>query len=106
MAHGNVSNVNGRNPVSVTIDNTLVCRTKLACLSGEASSRFATPNYKTEKSMKPTRRSACGCWSLFALFFALGGILPASAQEALPRPQPPFKGHVGLTPKDSTLDFP
>lgn len=28
------------------------------------------------------------------------------AQEVLPRPEPPFKGHIGLTPDDSTLDFP
>jgi len=43
-----------------------------------------------------------------ALSFALLaiGLIPAAAQEALPRPAPPFKGHIGLTPKDSTLDFP
>jgi arylsulfatase A-like enzyme len=45
-------------------------------------------------------------WMLFALLFALGGILPASAQDVLPRPEPPFKGHIGRTVKDSTLDFP
>lgn len=38
--------------------------------------------------------------------FALGCLLPANAQEALPRPAPPFKGHIGLTSKDSTPDFP
>jgi arylsulfatase A-like enzyme len=27
-------------------------------------------------------------------------------QEVLPRPQAPFKGHIGTTAKDSTLDFP
>jgi arylsulfatase len=32
--------------------------------------------------------------------------IPASAQEGLPPPEPPFKGHIGRTPKDSTLDFP
>ncbi|MFL5378679.1 MAG: sulfatase-like hydrolase/transferase, partial [Myxococcales bacterium] len=37
----------------------------------------------------------------FALF-ALG----ASAQEVLPRPEQPFKGHIGRTVKDSTKDFP
>jgi arylsulfatase A-like enzyme len=28
------------------------------------------------------------------------------AQEILPRPEPPFKGHIGPTVQDSTLDFP
>jgi Sulfatase len=28
------------------------------------------------------------------------------AQEVLPRPEPPFKGHIGATVQDSTLDFP
>src|SRR5271170_896505 len=45
-------------------------------------------------------------WALLVILFAASGLIPASAQEVLPRPQPPFKGHVGLTPKDSTLDFP
>ena len=45
-------------------------------------------------------------WALPMTLFAVSGILPASAQDVLPRPQPPFKGHIGLTPKDSTLDFP
>jgi arylsulfatase A-like enzyme len=33
-------------------------------------------------------------------------VLSANAQEVLPRPEPPFKGHIGLTAKDSTPDFP
>ena len=46
---------------------------------------------------------------------AITGILTAGflamasmchAQEVLPRPEPPFKGHVGATVQDSTLDFP
>jgi arylsulfatase A-like enzyme len=37
---------------------------------------------------------------------AFGCLLPANAQESLPRPAPPFKGHIGLTPKDSAPDFP
>ena len=45
-------------------------------------------------------------WTLPLTLFAMSGVLPAGAQEALPHPQPPFKGHIGLTPKDSTLDFP
>ncbi len=31
---------------------------------------------------------------------------PAGAQEVLPRPEQPFKGHIGRTVKDSTKDFP
>ena len=30
----------------------------------------------------------------------------AKAQDVLPRPEPPFKGHIGRTTKDSTPDFP
>jgi len=29
-----------------------------------------------------------------------------AAQDVLPRPEPPFKGHIGRTAKDSTPDFP
>jgi arylsulfatase len=28
------------------------------------------------------------------------------AQEVLPRPEPPFEGHIGRTTKESTKDFP
>jgi len=31
---------------------------------------------------------------------------PARGQEVLPRPEQPFKGHIGRTVKDSTKDFP
>ena len=44
--------------------------------------------------------------AFIVLIFALVGMVPVRAQEALPRPAPLFKGHVGLTPKDSTLNFP
>src|ERR1700723_4715163 len=30
----------------------------------------------------------------------------ARAQDVLPRPQPPFKGHIGRTVEESTKDFP
>jgi arylsulfatase A-like enzyme len=36
------------------------------------------------------------------IFYAI----TAAAQEVLPRPEPPFKGHIGTTAKDSTPDFP
>ena len=32
--------------------------------------------------------------------------LPARAQEVLPRPEQPFKGHIGRTVEESTKDFP
>ena len=42
--------------------------------------------------------------------FALGAgaivSLPTGAQEMLPRPEQPFAGHIGLTAKESTKDFP
>jgi arylsulfatase len=41
---------------------------------------------------------------LAAAFF--GMIFMATAQEILPRPEPPFKGKIGRTAKDSTPDFP
>jgi len=45
---------------------------------------------------------------LAVLSLALGAAiaLPAGAQEVLPKPEQPFKGHIGRTTKDSTLDFP
>jgi arylsulfatase A-like enzyme len=33
-------------------------------------------------------------------------VAPVAAQEVLPRPEPPFKGKIGRTVKDSTPDFP
>jgi arylsulfatase len=43
-----------------------------------------------------------------ALGLVLGAAaaLTAEAQEVLPRPEQPFKGHIGRTVKDSTKDFP
>ena len=41
------------------------------------------------------------CVALTAAF-----ALPAAAQDALPRPDPPFKGPIGRAIKDSTKDFP
>jgi arylsulfatase len=46
---------------------------------------------------KATLASALG-WSSFPK--------PAQAQEVLPLPEPPFKGKIGRTVKDSTPDFP
>jgi len=45
---------------------------------------------------------------LAGLSFVLGAVFAptARAQEVLPRPEPPFKGHIGRTIKDSTKDFP
>jgi len=43
-----------------------------------------------------------------ALSVVLGTVyaLPAGAQEALPRPEQPFKGKIGRTAKESKTDFP
>src|SRR3979411_1998166 len=40
----------------------------------------------------------------FALTAAFA--LPAMAQDVIPRPEQPFKGHIGRTVGDSTKDFP
>jgi arylsulfatase A-like enzyme len=46
--------------------------------------------------------------TITALTLALSALLAlsAQAQEVLPRPEQPFKGHIGRTVKDSTQDFP
>src|SRR5262249_43489331 len=41
-----------------------------------------------------------------ALVLSAALVFPASAQNGLPRPEPPFKGKIGRTAKDSTPDFP
>jgi hypothetical protein len=41
-----------------------------------------------------------------ALACAVAIALPAGAQEVLPRPEQPFGGKIGRTPKESTPDFP
>src|SRR5256885_16549430 len=45
---------------------------------------------------------------LHSLVFVLAAALcgTAFAQDVLPRPEPPFKGHIGRTTKESTKDFP
>src|ERR1700722_9873380 len=47
-----------------------------------------------------TRRSLLATVSTAAL------VLPALAQDVLPRPEAQFKGHVGRTVEESTKDFP
>jgi arylsulfatase len=44
--------------------------------------------------------------SCAALVLLLSAGVPATAQEALPRPEPAFKGKIGRTTKDSKPDFP
>jgi arylsulfatase len=43
---------------------------------------------------------------LAVLTLSLVTVAPALAQETLPPPEPPFKGKIGRTVKDSTPDFP
>ena len=44
--------------------------------------------------------------SLSLLLLGLAAAPGAFAQNVLPQPQPPFKGKIGRTVKDSTPDFP
>ncbi len=41
-----------------------------------------------------------------AAALAGGGVMMAQAQDVLPRPEQPFKGHIGRKAKDSIKDFP
>jgi len=41
-----------------------------------------------------------------AATLAGGGVMMAHAQDVLPRPEQPFKGHIGRTAKESIKDFP
>jgi hypothetical protein len=43
---------------------------------------------------------------LAVLVFVTLAAAIAVAQDVLPRPEPPFRGHVGRTVQDSTPDFP
>src|SRR5580692_4193533 len=65
--------------------------------------RFVRYHYG-RKGMKRLAHQIFAGWCA-ALFVATCGQI-ARAQEVLPRPEPPFKGHIGLTVKDSTKDFP
>jgi arylsulfatase len=48
--------------------------------------------------------SSVAITGVLAIFLATIGV--GRAQEVLPRPEPLFKGHIGPTVQDSTLDFP
>jgi arylsulfatase A-like enzyme len=53
-----------------------------------------------------TRSCTLGTLALVGSLLASGALAPASAdaQTVLPRPDPPFKGHIGRTYQDSTPD--
>jgi arylsulfatase A-like enzyme len=53
--------------------------------------------------MLPTVASRTRLTVLLALTLAA---IIGVAQDVLPHPEPPFKGHIGRTVQDSTLDFP
>src|SRR6202044_3748487 len=55
--------------------------------------------------MKPNSRLVLAIWFV-AVLHALIGVSVLGAQEVLPRPEPPFKGHIGRTVQESTKDFP
>jgi arylsulfatase len=47
--------------------------------------------------------------NIFVALSVVSGVvfaLAAGAQEVLPKPEPPFKGKIERTAKDSTPDFP
>jgi arylsulfatase A-like enzyme len=50
-------------------------------------------------------RTVSSGW-LVVILYALVGATVLKAQEVLPRPEPPFKGHIGRTVQESTKDFP
>src|SRR4029450_23750 len=60
-------------------------------------SGFLTQGTKGARAMNTTVVTA------LALIFA---VATTSAQEVLPTPEQPFKGHIGRTVSDSTSDFP
>ena len=53
-----------------------------------------------------TRLCTLGTLAVVGSLLACGALVPAStdAQTVLPRPDPPFKGHIGRTYQDSTPD--
>jgi arylsulfatase A-like enzyme len=57
------------------------------------------------RSMRHLANRIFSIW-LGGLLYLLSGSPLSHAQEVLPRPQQPFKGQIGPTVKDSTLDFP
>jgi hypothetical protein len=57
--------------------------------------------------MKPPMERRVRWFAGLATIALLAVAFPAvQAQEMLPRPEPPFKGHIGRTTKESTKDFP
>ena len=44
--------------------------------------------------------------AILGLSAVLAATCVSGAQDVLPRPEPPFKGHIGATAKESALDFP
>jgi arylsulfatase A-like enzyme len=70
--------------------------------------RFVTFGNGRTKDLAPINLCRIGIFLAFWSCLAIGGILAplASGQEVLPRPEPPFKGHIGRTVAESTKDFP
>src|SRR5882724_8918335 len=61
--------------------------------------------HRKDTTMRTTRtRILMGAALMGALAAAF--TVTAAAQEVLPRPEQPFRGKIGRTPKDSTPDFP
>lgn len=57
---------------------------------------------------EPANRSKARSWAAVGGVLAVAAVIAAAgvAQEVLPRPEPPFRGKIGRTTKDSKPDFP
>src|ERR1700730_5581455 len=66
-----------------------------AAIAGVASGSF-------ERESKLTR----SLLAIVSIALTAAFALPARAQDVLPRPEQPFKGHIGRTVEESTTDFP
>jgi arylsulfatase A-like enzyme len=63
-------------------------------------------NNRKEKSVMKTTLTQILIAAMLSLVQTAAFAATAGAQEILPKPQPPFKGKIGRTVKDSTPDFP
>src|SRR5215470_16702345 len=63
------------------------------------------PRFPGDGSMPSPKRIRRDPTVVFVLLLTLAPV-PVAAQDVLPRPEPPYKGKIGRTAKDSKPDFP
>ena len=70
--------------------------------------RFLDFGSENMEKLSPRHLSRAGVSVAFWVCLAISVIVSplAVAQDVLPRPEPPFKGHIGRTVDESTKDFP